>query len=77
MTPLDPLISDLLEWVARDPRRYADVLDAWRTSCPRLTVWEDAMDRGFIARGAGEGGSQQIVVTPAGAAFLTTQRKAA
>ena len=47
---LDPLILDLLEWVGREPRSYADVIDAWRTSCPRLTVWEDAMDRGFAVR---------------------------
>jgi hypothetical protein len=36
---LDPLILDLLESIAREPRSHADVLDAWRTSCPRLTVW--------------------------------------
>ena len=47
---LDPLILDLLEWIGREPRSYADVIDAWRTSCPRLTVWEDAMDRGFAVR---------------------------
>ncbi len=35
---LDPLILDLVEWVAREPRSYLDVMDAWRTSCPRLTV---------------------------------------
>ena len=40
---LDPLVLDLVEWVAREPRAYADVIDAWRTSCPRLPVWEDAV----------------------------------
>ena len=35
---LDPLILDLLEWIGREPRCYADVIDAWRASCPRLTV---------------------------------------
>jgi hypothetical protein len=25
-------------------------MDAWRTSCPRLPVWEDANDRGFVMR---------------------------
>src|SRR5262249_44982149 len=43
---LDPLVLDLVEWVAKEPRPYAQVLEAWRTSCPRLTVWEDASDRG-------------------------------
>ncbi len=47
---LEPLILDLLEWAAREPRAYADVMDAWRTSCPRLTVWEDAIDRGLLRR---------------------------
>ena len=40
---LDPLILDLVEWVAREPRPYPELIDAWRTSCPRLTVWEDAV----------------------------------
>ncbi len=48
-SPIDPLIQDLVEWIARKPRPYAEVMDAWRTSCPRLTVWEDAVDRGFVA----------------------------
>ncbi len=42
------LILDLLEWVAKRDRTYEDVMDAWRTSCPKLPVWEDANDRGFI-----------------------------
>lgn len=45
---LDALISDLVAWVADEPRPYSQVMDAWRTSCPRLTVWEDAVDRGFV-----------------------------
>ncbi|GGJ44162.1 hypothetical protein [Neoroseomonas lacus] len=46
---LRPLILDLVAFVAERPRPYAEVLDAWRTSCPRLTVWEDAMDAGLVA----------------------------
>jgi hypothetical protein len=42
----EPLILDLLEWVAGKDRSYEEVMDAWRTSCPRLPVWEDANDRG-------------------------------
>jgi hypothetical protein len=48
---LDPLVLDFLEWVARQPRAYVEVIDTWRTSCPRLTIWEDAIDRGFVERG--------------------------
>ncbi len=47
---VDALILDLLEWVGPEPRPYAEVLEAWRTSCPRLPVWEDANDRGFVSR---------------------------
>jgi hypothetical protein len=46
---VEPLILDLLEWLAGGERTYEEVMDAWRTSCPRLTVWEDANDRGLIA----------------------------
>jgi hypothetical protein len=45
----ESLILDLVEWVAAAPRPYAEVLEAWRTSCRRLTVWEDALDRGLVA----------------------------
>ena len=47
---LDPLVMDLVAFVAGGPRPYDEVIDAWRTSCPRLTVWEDAIDRGLIVR---------------------------
>jgi hypothetical protein len=45
-TVVEALILDLLEWVTRRDRTYEEVMDAWRTSCPRLPVWEDANDRG-------------------------------
>jgi hypothetical protein len=46
----DALVLDLVEWIARESRPYAEAIEIWRTSCPRLTVWEDAMDRGYVAR---------------------------
>jgi hypothetical protein len=67
---LDPLILDLLEWIAREPRSHADVIEAWRTSCPRLTVWEDAVDRGFAVREPSQGRDVLIRLTPAGQDFL-------
>jgi len=46
---VESLILDLLEWISkRTERTYVEVMDAWRTSCPRLPVWEDANDRGLI-----------------------------
>jgi len=50
---IEALILDLLQWLANAERTYEEVMEAWRTSCPRLTVWEDANDRGFI-------GSEQV-----------------
>ena len=50
MNPIvDSLMLDLVEWLERRPRSYAEAIEAWRTSCPRLTVWEDAIDGGLIA----------------------------
>lgn len=46
--PVEPLILDLLEWLDPGPRPYAEVIEAWRTACPRLPVWEEANRRGFI-----------------------------
>jgi len=46
--PVENLVLDLLEWIGPGPRPYAEVLEAWRTSCPRLPVWEEANDRGFV-----------------------------
>ncbi|SRR5258708_5631728 len=67
---LDPLILDLLEWIAREPRSHADVIEAWRTSCPRLTVWEDSVDRGFVVRDQTQGRDVLIRLTVAGRDFL-------
>ncbi len=68
--PLDPLILDLLEWLVATPRPYGEVMEAWRTSCPRLTVWEDALDRRFVERARRDGSAPLIAVTPLGAQFL-------
>lgn len=54
---INALMLDMLEWLARAPRPYAEAIEAWRTSCPRLTVWEDAMEEGVIEnRRAADGG---------------------
>ena len=45
---VESLLLDLLEWIGPSARPYAEVLDAWRTSCPRLPVWEEAKDRAFV-----------------------------
>lgn len=67
-----PLVRDLVAWVASGPRPYREVIEAWRTSCPRLTVWEDAVEGGFVALGPGEAGELQVSATPQGLALLRT-----
>ena len=67
---LAPLILDFLEWIAVEPRMYADVMDTWRTSCPRLTVWEDAVDHGLIERQRGAQRELLVVLSPLGRDLL-------
>ena len=67
--PVDSLILDLLDWIGT-ARPYAEVMEAWRTSCPRLPVWEEATRRGLIECGRDAAGVEQVRVTAAGAARL-------
>jgi D-3-phosphoglycerate dehydrogenase len=70
---VDNLILDLVEWVGRTDRTYQETMDAWRTSCPRLPVWEDACDRGFVERAVANSGLM-VRATPGGLAFLKDKR---
>jgi len=72
--PSDPLVLDLVEWVAREPRLYSEVIETWRTSCPRLTIWEDAVDRGYVARRPTVEGLR-VTVTAHGEKFLREHRR--
>jgi hypothetical protein len=71
--PLDALILDLLESIASHPRPYSEVISAWRTSCPRLPVWEEATARGFIERRS-EANGALVCLTSAGRDFLNQYR---
>lgn len=66
----EALVLDLVEWVAREPRPYGEANEAWRTSCPRLTVWEDTTDRGLVRRLKSDAGESLLVATEAGLALL-------
>jgi hypothetical protein len=69
----ESLILDLLEWVANNERTYDEVMDAWRTSCPRLSIWEDANDLGLITT-EDANGCCIVRVTQSGFAFLRRKR---
>lgn len=73
--PLEALIVDLLEWIGPDARPYADVIEAWRTSCPKLPVWEEANLRGFIEHRHGVGREASVALTAVGRRRLELARE--
>ena len=74
--PIDALVIDLLEWIGPRGRPYTEVIEAWRTSCPRLPVWEEANARGYIVREHVAGTNALILVSPNGLALLNQRRAA-
>jgi D-3-phosphoglycerate dehydrogenase len=66
---VDALVFDLLEWLITRERSYEEVMDAWRTSCPNLQIWEEANDRGLVTRGE-INGRCVVGVSPSGRALL-------
>jgi hypothetical protein len=73
----EPLILDLVAWVAERPRSHAEVMEAWRTSCPRLTIWEDAVDAGLVRLHSGEGPTTLVRVTERGRRLLEANGRGA
>jgi hypothetical protein len=55
---------ELLRWIDDRPRSYDEAIEAWRTSCPRLSVWDDAVSDGLV----------QVVRDPSGAKVVLTAR---
>jgi hypothetical protein len=66
---LTPLTHDLLAWIATTQRTYRDTMEAWRTNCPRLSIWEDAIGDGLV-----EIRDSTVVLTPRGDAALSGVR---
>jgi len=71
---VDSLILDLLEWIGPDPRPYGETVEAWRTSCPRLPVWEQANELGLVRRRRGPQGEALVAVSPTGVEHLRRHR---
>ncbi len=65
MTQAPALTTQMLEWLDEQPRSYTETLEAWKTSCPRLSIWEDALAERLIRIESGS-----VNVTPAGRALL-------
>lgn len=66
----DPLVLDFVEWIAREPRLYSEVIATWKTSCPRLTIWEDAAEGGYVSRETIAGVGLIVTVTEDGKKLL-------
>jgi hypothetical protein len=66
---LDSDTLELLGWISRGSRTYAEAIEAWSTHCPRHSVWEDALGDGLI-RVVRNGSQSHVALTPAGEAAL-------
>jgi hypothetical protein len=65
------LTLQLLAWIAARPRTYAETMEAWRTTCPRLTIWEDAVSDGLVSvDGADSMQDGRVRLTDSGRALL-------
>jgi hypothetical protein len=73
--PVGPLTLQFLAWVAARPRTYAEAMEAWRSSCPRFTVWEDALLDGLVrVESGGTLRQSEVALTPRGRAVLDGNR---
>ncbi|HWD48949.1 MAG TPA: hypothetical protein VG309_03440 [Rhizomicrobium sp.] len=70
---IEPLLVDLVAWIAKEPRDYFETMDAWRTSCPRLPVWEEANARGLVTPTRATDGRAMVCVFGQGQAFLKSR----
>ena len=71
---VEALVLDLLAWVSLRERSYEETMEAWRTSCPWLPVWEDANELGLICVES-RNGRLVVRVTAGGREFLKQRRR--
>jgi hypothetical protein len=70
----DPGIRELLAWISERPRSYAETIDVWKTNCPRLSLWEDALGDGLV-RVERNGRESHVALTAEGVRALTSRRE--
>jgi hypothetical protein len=68
------LVLDLLEWIGPSTKPYSEVMEAWRTSCPRLPVWEEANAGGFLTHAHHPSTGPVVSVSTRGFAHLAALR---
>jgi hypothetical protein len=71
MSEPESLMLQFLTWVSDRPRTYEDTMAAWQSTCPRHTIWEDAIIGGLVRIESANGsGQSQVILTPRGRAML-------
>jgi hypothetical protein len=70
--PHDALTLQMLDWIAHGMHSYTEVLDVWKSSCPRLTIWQDACIDGLIESAPGMSGV--VSLTEKGRNLLSQNR---
>jgi hypothetical protein len=70
--PARLIMLQFLSWVADRPRTYGEAMDAWRSTCPQLSVWEDAIIAGLVQIENGNG--RAVTLTPRGRAVLEAEK---
>ena len=64
------LTLQFLDFVA-DGRPYGETMEAWRSTCPRMPIWEDAVRDGLVRiENGGVMKSSRVVLTARGKARL-------
>ena len=66
--PASLIMLQFLAWVADRPRTYPETMEAWHSTCPRLSVWEDAIIDGLVR--LDNNGTRAVRLTPRGRAVL-------
>ena len=70
--PISLPTIELLMWIASRPRSYAETIEAWRSTCPRLSLWEDALNDGLVElNNDGLLDDRRVNLTPRGREMLT------
>lgn len=65
------LMQQFLRWIQAAPRPYGEVMEGWRSSCPRLSIWDDAVAEGLVRiEGGGRMAEARVVLTERGHALL-------
>ena len=68
---MDSLTHQFLDWLAAGPRSYGETMEAWRTSCPRMPIWEDAISEGLVElKAGGSMRERRVGLTPLGRSVL-------